>query len=181
MVCKLASILHQRLDFTLDRCCGLTLVAIYFGTPKHSILLYNPRADAHFLKMLFYQKGLTMSLHFRLGIQGRVQPRYLLNLIWGSFFWSDFFFWYRLKESEEKSSKWESRSEDTHLISSLQDKLSEREEIIKQLAVRFPFMCWYIFWGLLEGSIQSFTHCFRLVLSVLKYFDQLWTNRCSYT
>nr|XP_021141790.1 protein FAM184B isoform X1 [Columba livia] len=40
----------------------------------------------------------------------------------------------RLKESEEKSRKWESRSEDTHLISSLQDKLSEREEIIKQLA-----------------------------------------------
>ncbi|PKK30849.1 family with sequence similarity 184, member B [Columba livia] len=39
-----------------------------------------------------------------------------------------------LKESEEKSRKWESRSEDTHLISSLQDKLSEREEIIKQLA-----------------------------------------------
>ncbi|XP_065694045.1 protein FAM184B isoform X2 [Patagioenas fasciata] len=40
----------------------------------------------------------------------------------------------RLKESEEKSRKWESRSEDAHLISSLQDKLSEREEIIKQLA-----------------------------------------------
>ncbi|OPJ70957.1 protein FAM184B isoform A [Patagioenas fasciata monilis] len=40
----------------------------------------------------------------------------------------------RLKESEEKSRKWESRSEDEHLISSLQDKLSEREEIIKQLA-----------------------------------------------
>ncbi|XP_065490333.1 protein FAM184B isoform X1 [Caloenas nicobarica] len=39
----------------------------------------------------------------------------------------------RLKESEEKSRKWESKSEDTHLISSLQDKLSEREEIIKQL------------------------------------------------
>ncbi|XP_075004930.1 protein FAM184B [Calonectris borealis] len=40
----------------------------------------------------------------------------------------------RLKELEERSRKWESRSEDTHLISSLQDKLSEREEIIKQLA-----------------------------------------------
>ncbi|XP_050752134.1 protein FAM184B [Gymnogyps californianus] len=39
-----------------------------------------------------------------------------------------------LKELEEKSRKWESRSEDTHLISCLQDKLSEREEIIKQLA-----------------------------------------------
>ncbi|XP_068260238.1 protein FAM184B isoform X2 [Nyctibius grandis] len=38
-----------------------------------------------------------------------------------------------LKELEEKSRKWESRSEDTHLISCLQDKLSEREEIIKQL------------------------------------------------
>ncbi|XP_074678318.1 protein FAM184B isoform X3 [Strix aluco] len=39
-----------------------------------------------------------------------------------------------LKELEEKSRKRESRSEDTHLISCLQDKLSEREEIIKQLA-----------------------------------------------
>ncbi|KAM9286477.1 protein FAM184B [Cariama cristata] len=39
-----------------------------------------------------------------------------------------------LKELEEKSRKWESRSEDPHLISCLQDKLSEREEIIKQLA-----------------------------------------------
>ncbi|XP_074879556.1 protein FAM184B isoform X2 [Buteo buteo] len=40
----------------------------------------------------------------------------------------------RLKELEEQSRKWESRSEDTHLISCLQDKLSEREEIINQLA-----------------------------------------------
>ncbi|XP_074721964.1 protein FAM184B isoform X4 [Strix uralensis] len=40
----------------------------------------------------------------------------------------------RLKELEEKSRKRESRSEDTHLISCLQDKLSEREEIMKQLA-----------------------------------------------
>ncbi|XP_048160806.1 protein FAM184B isoform X4 [Corvus hawaiiensis] len=39
----------------------------------------------------------------------------------------------RLKELEEKSRKWESTSEDTHLINCLQDKLSEREEIIKQL------------------------------------------------
>ncbi|XP_026702710.1 protein FAM184B isoform X3 [Athene cunicularia] len=39
----------------------------------------------------------------------------------------------RLKELEEKSRKWEARSKDTHLISCLQDKLSEREEIIKQL------------------------------------------------
>ncbi|XP_053832209.1 protein FAM184B isoform X1 [Vidua macroura] len=39
-----------------------------------------------------------------------------------------------LKELEEKSRKWESRPEDTHLINCLQDKLSEREEIIKQLA-----------------------------------------------
>ncbi|KAF1673848.1 hypothetical protein FQV07_0015037, partial [Pygoscelis papua] len=39
-----------------------------------------------------------------------------------------------LKELEAKSRKWVSRSEDTHLISCLQDKLSEREEIIKQLA-----------------------------------------------
>uniref|UniRef100_A0A8C9L4L1 Family with sequence similarity 184 member B n=1 Tax=Serinus canaria TaxID=9135 RepID=A0A8C9L4L1_SERCA len=39
----------------------------------------------------------------------------------------------RLKELEEKSKKWESRPEDTHLINCLQDKLSEREEISKQL------------------------------------------------
>ncbi|KAM6362670.1 protein FAM184B isoform 2-T2 [Alca torda] len=39
----------------------------------------------------------------------------------------------RLKELEEKPRNWESRPEDTHLISCLQDKLSEREEIIKQL------------------------------------------------
>ncbi|XP_029882112.1 LOW QUALITY PROTEIN: protein FAM184B [Aquila chrysaetos chrysaetos] len=39
-----------------------------------------------------------------------------------------------LKELEEQSRKWESRSEDTHFISCLQDKLSEREEIINQLA-----------------------------------------------
>ncbi|XP_064274629.1 protein FAM184B isoform X2 [Passer domesticus] len=38
-----------------------------------------------------------------------------------------------LKELEEKSRKWESRPEDTHLINCLQDKLSEREEIVKQL------------------------------------------------
>ncbi|NXC29966.1 F184B protein, partial [Campylorhamphus procurvoides] len=38
-----------------------------------------------------------------------------------------------LEELEEKSRKWESRSEDAHLINCLQDKLSEREEIIKQL------------------------------------------------
>uniref|UniRef100_A0A8C6K477 Uncharacterized protein n=1 Tax=Melopsittacus undulatus TaxID=13146 RepID=A0A8C6K477_MELUD len=40
----------------------------------------------------------------------------------------------RLKELEEKSRKWEFRSEDVHLISCLQDKLSEKEEVIKQLA-----------------------------------------------
>ncbi|XP_039921819.1 protein FAM184B isoform X2 [Hirundo rustica] len=39
----------------------------------------------------------------------------------------------RLKELEEKSRKWESRPEDTHLINCLQDKLSDREEMIKQL------------------------------------------------
>ncbi|XP_012429115.5 protein FAM184B isoform X3 [Taeniopygia guttata] len=39
----------------------------------------------------------------------------------------------RLKELEKKSRKWESRAEDTHLINCLQDKLSEREEIIKQM------------------------------------------------
>ncbi|XP_017687414.1 PREDICTED: protein FAM184B isoform X3 [Lepidothrix coronata] len=38
-----------------------------------------------------------------------------------------------LKELEEKSRKWESRSEGTHLVNCLQDKLNEREEIIKQL------------------------------------------------
>ncbi|KAK4818580.1 hypothetical protein QYF61_015380, partial [Mycteria americana] len=93
----------------------------------------------------------------------------------------------RLKELEEKSRKWESVSGDTHLISCLQDKLSEREEIIKQLAVRFPFTSTYIFWKLLEGSIQCFTHCFRLILSVLEYFDkymfpyELPTNTCFHT
>ncbi|XP_009322348.1 PREDICTED: protein FAM184B isoform X3 [Pygoscelis adeliae] len=45
-----------------------------------------------------------------------------------------FFLETELKELEAKSRKWVSRSEDTHLISCLQDKLSEREEIIKQLA-----------------------------------------------
>nr|XP_012429115.4 protein FAM184B isoform X3 [Taeniopygia guttata] len=39
----------------------------------------------------------------------------------------------RLKELEKKSRKWESRAEDAHLINCLQDKLSEREEIIKQM------------------------------------------------
>ncbi|XP_053920981.1 protein FAM184B isoform X2 [Cuculus canorus] len=43
-----------------------------------------------------------------------------------------------LKELEEKSRK-ESRSEDTHLISCLQDKLSEREDIIKQLVEERKF------------------------------------------
>ncbi|XP_059701087.1 protein FAM184B isoform X2 [Haemorhous mexicanus] len=38
-----------------------------------------------------------------------------------------------LKELEEKSKKWESRPEETHLINCLKDKLSEREEISKQL------------------------------------------------
>lgn len=75
------------------------------------------------------------------------------------------FLWYSLKELEEKSRKWESRSEDTHLINCLQDKLSEREEIIKQLVVRLLFICTYVFWNLLKGSIQCFTRCFRLVVS----------------
>ncbi|XP_021251606.1 protein FAM184B isoform X2 [Numida meleagris] len=39
----------------------------------------------------------------------------------------------RLKQLEENTRKPESRPEDLHLISCLQDKLSEREEIIKQL------------------------------------------------
>ncbi|XP_031444551.1 protein FAM184B [Phasianus colchicus] len=39
----------------------------------------------------------------------------------------------RLKKLEENTRKSESRPEDIHLISCLQDKLSEREEIIKQL------------------------------------------------
>ncbi|XP_054028089.1 protein FAM184B [Dryobates pubescens] len=39
----------------------------------------------------------------------------------------------KLKELEEKSRKWESRSEDTQHISCLQDKFNEREEISKQL------------------------------------------------
>ncbi|XP_074947885.1 protein FAM184B isoform X3 [Phalacrocorax aristotelis] len=40
----------------------------------------------------------------------------------------------RIKELEEKSRKCKSSSEETHLIGCLQDKLSEREEITKQLA-----------------------------------------------
>uniref|UniRef100_A0A8C8B367 Family with sequence similarity 184 member B n=1 Tax=Otus sunia TaxID=257818 RepID=A0A8C8B367_9STRI len=79
----------------------------------------------------------------------------------------------------------ESRSEDTHLISCVQDKLSEREEIIKQLAVRFHFIYIYVFWNLLEGSFE----CFTLLQtdsfhSVQEYFEkymfpyQLPTNRC---
>lgn len=55
------------------------------------------------------------------------------------------FLWYRLKELEEKSRKWESRPEDTHLINCLQDKLSEKEEIIKQLVVRLLFRWTYVF------------------------------------
>uniref|UniRef100_A0A8C6YPJ0 Family with sequence similarity 184 member B n=1 Tax=Nothoprocta perdicaria TaxID=30464 RepID=A0A8C6YPJ0_NOTPE len=38
-----------------------------------------------------------------------------------------------LKELEEKSRKQEARAEDKHLVSCLQDKIREREEIIKQL------------------------------------------------
>uniref|UniRef100_A0A8B9DAW5 Family with sequence similarity 184 member B n=1 Tax=Anser cygnoides TaxID=8845 RepID=A0A8B9DAW5_ANSCY len=49
------------------------------------------------------------------------------------FCWSAFFLSHRLKELEEKTRKQESRAEDIQLISCLQDKLSEREEIIKQL------------------------------------------------
>ncbi|KAM6313386.1 protein FAM184B [Aegotheles albertisi] len=45
----------------------------------------------------------------------------------------------RLKELEEKSRKWESITEDTHLINCLPDQLSEREEIIKQLVDRRKF------------------------------------------
>uniref|UniRef100_H0ZH83 Family with sequence similarity 184 member B n=1 Tax=Taeniopygia guttata TaxID=59729 RepID=H0ZH83_TAEGU len=45
-----------------------------------------------------------------------------------------------LKELEKKSRKWESRAEDAHLINCLQDKLSEREEIIKQMVVRLLFV-----------------------------------------
>ncbi|XP_064305272.1 protein FAM184B isoform X5 [Phalacrocorax carbo] len=40
----------------------------------------------------------------------------------------------RIKELEEKSRKCKSSSEETHLIGCLQDQLSEREEITKQLA-----------------------------------------------
>lgn len=80
------------------------------------------------------------------------------------------FFWYRLKESEEKSRKWESRSEDTHLISSLQDKLSEREEIIKQLAVRFPFLCTYIYFGICWKALFSVSHI------VLDWYFLFWNT-----
>lgn len=56
------------------------------------------------------------------------------------FFSGPHFLSYRFKELEEKSRKWESRPEDTHLTNCLQDKLSEREEIIKQLVVRLLFI-----------------------------------------
>lgn len=55
------------------------------------------------------------------------------------------------------------------------------------MAVRIPFICTYIFCNLLEGSLQCVTHCFRLILSVLEYFDkcmfpfQLPTNGCFHT
>nr|XP_020848352.1 protein FAM184B isoform X2 [Phascolarctos cinereus] len=46
-----------------------------------------------------------------------------------------------LKDAEEKLRKWESRPEDLHLISILQNRLSEREEIIKQLTEERRFQC----------------------------------------
>ncbi|XP_068925367.1 protein FAM184B isoform X2 [Petaurus breviceps papuanus] len=46
-----------------------------------------------------------------------------------------------LKGAEEKLRKWESRPEDLHLISILQNRLSEREEIIKQLTEERRFQC----------------------------------------
>uniref|UniRef100_A0A4X2K2C9 Family with sequence similarity 184 member B n=1 Tax=Vombatus ursinus TaxID=29139 RepID=A0A4X2K2C9_VOMUR len=46
-----------------------------------------------------------------------------------------------LKDAEEKLWKWESRPEDLHLISILQNRLSEREEIIKQLTEERRFQC----------------------------------------
>lgn len=49
MMCKLVIISHKGLDFTLDRCCGLTL-EIYFGTPEDSILLHKQCTGAHFIK-----------------------------------------------------------------------------------------------------------------------------------
>lgn len=74
-------------------------------------------------------------------------------------------FSHRLNELEEKTRKQESRPEDIQLISCLQDKLSEREELIKQLVVRFPSTYTYILRNLLEGSIQCFTRCFWWILS----------------
>ncbi|XP_072476443.1 protein FAM184B isoform X2 [Notamacropus eugenii] len=46
-----------------------------------------------------------------------------------------------LKDAEEKLRTWESRPEDLHLISILQNKLSEREEIIKHLTEERRFQC----------------------------------------
>ncbi|KAM8969675.1 protein FAM184B isoform 5-T9 [Sarcophilus harrisii] len=46
-----------------------------------------------------------------------------------------------LKDAQEKLRKWESRSEDLHLISILQNRLSEREEIIKHLTEERRFQC----------------------------------------
>ncbi|NXA31418.1 F184B protein, partial [Eudromia elegans] len=59
--------------------------------------------------------------------------RFALNSCFNFFIWFAFFLGYRLKGLEEKSRKQESRAEDEHFINCLQDKISEREEIIKQL------------------------------------------------
>uniref|UniRef100_G1NIX4 Family with sequence similarity 184 member B n=1 Tax=Meleagris gallopavo TaxID=9103 RepID=G1NIX4_MELGA len=58
---------------------------------------------------------------------------HIKNVNLENFCWSASFLWHRLKKLEENTRKPESRPEDIHLISCLQDKLSEREEIIKQL------------------------------------------------
>ncbi|XP_038609078.1 protein FAM184B isoform X2 [Tachyglossus aculeatus] len=65
-----------------------------------------------------------------------------------------------LKDSEEKPRKRESRAEDLHLIGRLQDRLSEREEVIRQLTVSLSAMMKIDFWSQMRKK-EDFTvlHC----------------------
>lgn len=137
MMCRLFSIFHKGLDFTLDSCCGLTL-ASYFGNPEDLYFYINHVQMPFFKKSCFTGKAWLCPCILAWNI-GKTTSEASLEPNWSKFFSGLHFLWYRLKELEEKSRKWESRPEDTHLINCLQDKLSEREEIIKQLVVRLVF------------------------------------------
>lgn len=142
MMCKLVSILHQGMGYTLGRKFALEL---------HNILYSITSCFIRGSLLCPYLRG----LEFKSTAQVSLEPG-----LKKCFCWSAFFLSHRLKELEEKTRKQESRAEDIQFISCLQDKLSEREEIIKQLVVRFPSTYTQILWNLLEGSIQCFTHCF---------------------